>query len=483
MTTSCPKTRALTAHQAGLLSPSADERVLKHLRVCSICRNSLAAMQLFEQSAEFIRSEPQPELAWERMDRKLAEVVREESRRRRVRSLALPAAVVFAAAAVALLWINAESSAPLAPVARTQAAPALPIVELPPPAAHSATLTAIAGCISSSQHEGACLELGATVEQGDDLSSELATGAHLRLRDGTGVVLASSTRLQWNSLNERVIRIGLQEGSLSSDVAPLREGQVYEVQAGPWTVSVRGTRFTVVWRDSRLEVAVDEGAVDVSRAGSRAARVEAPMRWASAGTTSPELVSAQPRPVGLSAQSDAWPILGLPAEATLKSWRVGDGVFATEFPLRMRVPAGELTVFGTRQDGTLLSAIIEMSEGETLFETSRLSPEGESPTRAMRGTLPAEAVRSVVRQGLPGLRRCYETALRRYPQQGGRFLVRLQVGRDGSVRSSQVRGDDGPAPSSLQSCLTTRVSQWRFPAPRGGTVAVDVPLRFAPRTR
>jgi len=483
MSRPCPKTRALSAYLAGRLSSEADLRVRTHLEQCDTCRESFAAMQLFEESAEFIRSQEIPELRWERMEKTLGQVAQSEVRKVQFRRIALPATVVLAAAAVALLVVGVPSTEePSAAVTNSVTPTTPPPIESPAPN-QTAVLTAISGCIGSPQHESPCLQLGAQLEQGDRLSVDDSTAAHIRLRDGTGVALAPATEIMWDALREDVIRIKLEQGQLTSEVASLREGQVYEVHAGPWVVAVRGTRFTVSWSESRLEVAVDEGSVDVSREGQREARIGAPGRWASTGQSSEPMASEFPAPMGLVAASDTWPTITLPESEEIQTWRVGANLFQARNRLHMRAPTGQLQIFATLMDGSETSTLVEVIEGDNLIELGRFAPEPPSSALPQRGTLPPDAVRATVRQGLPGLRRCYETALRRHPEQAGRFTMRLQVTRDGRVRNSQVRSVTGPPPASLQQCLTTRVAQWTFPAPRGGPVVVDVPLRFAPSNR
>jgi hypothetical protein len=77
-------------------------------------------------------------------------------------------------------------------------------------------------------------------------------------------------------------------------------------------------------------------------------------------------------------------------------------------------------------------------------------------------------------------RGCYERALRQNSMLAGRLKLGLRIGPNGNVCSANVTmnelGDPGVA-----SCVLQMFKATAFPAPQGGCVDVEVPLRFEPK--
>lgn len=483
MKRACPKYRALMAHQSGLLSAGGDRRIRRHLSGCETCREALGAMDVFEESAEWIREEEPPAICWDRVESSLEGIARWEGRRARFRrSPILLGAVVIAAAAAAMLWVDRglhDDPEPEPTLARQE--PSMPVDEPAVPASVVASLTAVSGC-AVGEAGGECLRVGSAISQGDTLSLQGAAEAHLRIGEGTGVVLDRGAQLRFSELVGGSTLLMLSGGRVSSEVASLSEGASYEVRAGSWTVRVRGTRFAVELREDALDVQVDEGVVEVLREDGLAERLAAPARWSSTSAVAAGVADPTPVPVarGLGAESLQWPVLRLPALDYIDRWEIdGSTLGGAAGELAMRVPSGPLTIVGFGPDGDEFRALVEVGEGEVLLEATLLAQSSADGRRAPEGHLAPEVISRVVRQGLPGLRQCYERALRRSPEQEGRFRMRVSVGRSGQVRSVRVRAAQSDLPQSLRDCISARAERWVFPAPSGGAVTFDVPLAFA----
>lgn len=75
---------------------------------------------------------------------------------------------------------------------------------------------------------------------------------------------------------------------------------------------------------------------------------------------------------------------------------------------------------------------------------------------------------------------CYSTASRNEAVSGV-LVVRVRIGEDGHVRSTQIMSDSVHN-VALTRCVQTRVQSWRYPQPEGGEVEVDYPMRFGAAT-
>lgn len=98
---------------------------------------------------------------------------------------------------------------------------------------------------------------------------------------------------------------------------------------------------------------------------------------------------------------------------------------------------------------------------------------------AVQGSLTREQLSKVIERSRSGFRSCYERVLVRDPELRGEVGVKLVIGADGLVRSSDI--EDGVESPDLVLCLRNRFDRMRFPPPEGGgLVIVQIPLRFDP---
>lgn len=97
------------------------------------------------------------------------------------------------------------------------------------------------------------------------------------------------------------------------------------------------------------------------------------------------------------------------------------------------------------------------------------------------GPLDKDIVRRIVRAHLNELRFCYGKALVRNPETSGKVTIGFTIDHEGSVvealpKTSTVADDE------LVTCMTARVTRWKFPKPSGaGTVKVTYPFLLAPK--
>lgn len=129
----------------------------------------------------------------------------------------------------------------------------------------SLRVTALAG-------EGALGPIG----EGAWLHSEGKTPLQLRFEGGTLVELEPGSRGTLMRARRGQVELFLTQGTLRADVRAAK-GATWSVAAGPYRVTVLGTRFSVRWTpgDGRLWVEVERGRVEVSgRKGRRVTLVE-----------------------------------------------------------------------------------------------------------------------------------------------------------------------------------------------------------------
>jgi hypothetical protein len=87
------------------------------------------------------------------------------------------------------------------------------------------------------------------------------------------------------------------------------------------------------------------------------------------------------------------------------------------------------------------------------------------------GALDPELVRAVIRSHRDQIRYCYEQELARDPSLSGKLVVKLIIGHEGLVASSQVV-DSTVRNEGVERCVNSRVQSWVFPKPKGGGVVV-----------
>ncbi len=108
--------------------------------------------------------------------------------------------------------------------------------------------------------------------------AEVNTGANetmrVRLRGGTRVALGTRTHLVLNDRLEPELKLG----RVVLDVPKQAPGHTFAVKAGPYHVSVLGTRFSVDVDSDSVAVQVVEGVVEVTRHG-RKLRLAAGQNW------------------------------------------------------------------------------------------------------------------------------------------------------------------------------------------------------------
>lgn len=107
-------------------------------------------------------------------------------------------------------------------------------------------------------------------------------------------------------------------------------------------------------------------------------------------------------------------------------------------------------------------------------------PKGNT-VEADPGLLPADIL-AVLRKNLTDIHGCYEKLLTREPTANGQMRVQFVVGAQGQVISTSIVDDTITNNADMESCVTSKISKWKFPAPRSEKpVTVTYPFVFNPK--
>ncbi|MBX7192731.1 MAG: AgmX/PglI C-terminal domain-containing protein [Sandaracinaceae bacterium] len=515
MTPHAPKTAALEALAADLLSDEGTRRIRKHLRECEVCRNHFATIHVYRESQEFIRtSSPDAggrPVDWSKMELALAREARSQAAQNRAASPAngsgypwlVGGAIAVAAAALAAIGLSQGWGAPSPTrtsdpvVVAHETVPATSPVEQHRPdvqfAAGVVSLVAGEASFASDFADSASspLDVGQRLSRGAVMTSAGAQ-AQLALEGpsstgGPGAIVArlamgASTQI---SLGE-VSALPESEGVASETIALLAGGRAtvdaFErssrvvVLAGAYRIEVQAARCAIeLTRDEgeeRARVLVasiePEGAVVVvDRAGERHT-LSAGSAWGSAPTAEAEALSA----LTLAPIEGALLSLSYPDAVRFE---IGEEAYEGGPSLALRVPVGPLTVRALDAEGHAFRAEIDVGP-----EGLALTPDRLEPVRArIVGFLPPEDITPVVRQSQRTLQRCYEQALRLHPDIGsGVIRARVTLDSHGAVRLVELEGES--VPPSLEQCVRQEAARWSFPPP-GGPMSFELPLRFQAR--
>jgi len=288
MSEHAPKLRALLAYDADALSVTGRARIEAHLAGCEVCQGELATLRLYDELSAEVRSAPVPQIDYDRMELALRREARAQARGGR----ALPLALLALAAAVLLGVLGLQRRETPAPMAALPSAPAAVASTTTHPPEPMPTLSGTTTATADAQVGEARATLETALHEGDVLETGPQGTLHGRLAAGTGFALGGASRLTLRRMRADGIALELERGQVSNAV---RTGIHYRVEAGPYRVVVRGTRFSVRRDGDHVHVSLAEGAVAVealptadSRAGDAAADgrtlavLHAPAEWDSA---------------------------------------------------------------------------------------------------------------------------------------------------------------------------------------------------------
>jgi len=89
----------------------------------------------------------------------------------------------------------------------------------------------------------------------------------------------------------------------------------------------------------------------------------------------------------------------------------------------------------------------------------------------IRGSLPKDIIRRVIKQHLAQIRYCYEKELVRSPGIFGKVATQFIISGQGTVSSAKV-AQSTLDNAAVERCITQKIRTWRFPKPKGGGIVV-----------
>lgn len=102
-----------------------------------------------------------------------------------------------------------------------------------------------------------------------------------------------------------------------------------------------------------------------------------------------------------------------------------------------------------------------------------LEQEGEVSTGLDR-----ELIAALIRKNIGHILYCYERSLSANPNLFGKVSVRFTIGATGKVETQKI-GESTLRDGRVENCILDKVSQWKFPEPKGGVqVVVTYPFLF-----
>ncbi|MCA9606398.1 MAG: AgmX/PglI C-terminal domain-containing protein [Myxococcales bacterium] len=470
------KTSALIAYASGLLSDEGRRRLEKHLEGCEVCREELAAIEMYDSLVEDVRSSQLPQIDFESMEiplaREAAAVSRTMQAQQRRRSFGPWIALAVAAAAGLGIWAWSQQRAPETPVARPEApdeAPESPAPIVAEPALLEPVVTLAAG---DTRRGEAPVALGAMLSEGDRLATGESSELHVRLSDGTGLRIAAATEVALERTREDAVRVALVEGAVAQQVAHLETGSSFVVLSAGYQVEVTGTRFVVSHVDGVVGVDLSEGSIRIQPPEGDAFELRAPARWRSRGGA-PDGTPDAPTIRAVEAPRIAPTPVTL-ADSRIVRWSVDGAEVATSGPVSIGLAPGEHEVRGWDARGRLFTVLLPVGDAPVELDPGALTPEAP---RIRPGHLDEEQLRPVITRGARQVQRCYELALRQGEQSSiGRARVRLDIGVMGDV--ARVRVLDLPE-GALSQCIANYAQRWTFPPP-GGPLTIEQPFSLTP---
>lgn len=162
--------------------------------------------------------------------------------------------------------------------------------------------------------------------------------------------------------------------------------------------------------------------------------------------------------------------LPIASERIASRLRAGDGLIA----VKVRDGAPPLVVLAAPRWAML-------PEVEEAFSAMRALP-SEPVAVPLSTDLRSGEIQSVVREGYPKLRACYETHLLGAPDAEGKIVMGFAIDGEGRAQDVKATEDSTLTEADLQRCFSGVFSEMRFPAV-GKVTTVKYPVALSPSTR
>lgn len=105
----------------------------------------------------------------------------------------------------------------------------------------------------------------------------------------------------------------------------------------------------------------------------------------------------------------------------------------------------------------------------------------QAPRPADDGTIDVGGVKRVFDSRHSELQACYERALKADQSLSGAVTLTIRIGPGGLPTLTRAQSSQLRSRAALD-CMEVASKKWRFPEPEGGTVLINKPLTFRPKT-
>lgn len=145
---------------------------------------------------------------------------------------------------------------------------------------------------------------------------------------------------------------------------------------------------------------------------------------------------------------------------------------------RPRGPADPMASGRKEDHPTISGGIAGTPRGATTTTTSSTGGQGSGVHAAteVRGTIDRAEIQRVVRGHLNEVKHCYDQGLTHRPDLEGRVVLKMSIGRTGSIVNVSVQ-DSSLGDRSVEACIVGAATKWVFPKPTGeGNVTISYPF-------
>jgi hypothetical protein len=98
-----------------------------------------------------------------------------------------------------------------------------------------------------------------------------------------------------------------------------------------------------------------------------------------------------------------------------------------------------------------------------------------------RGTLPKSVIDEKLKSVQPAIQACYERGLKAKPELRGNLSINFVVADDGKIAHAEsLETEDPLSDEATVDCILSEIRRLVFPAPSGGRVFLNYPLKLEP---
>jgi hypothetical protein len=163
----------------------------------------------------------------------------------------------------------------------------------------------------------------------------------------------------------------------------------------------------------------------------------------------------------------------------LRNKQASDMLSPDELP-PIEIPAGaKFASFVGDVDMMELDEKIYQLQGSEYGVPQKVGPSAAIIKEPLVGQIDPKVVESFIRENKYQLQLCYELALRRNEGAAGTMEWRWRIDSRGSISDVALLSSSINDPR-MATCIRQKISTWRFPRPRRGSVEVSYPFEFAP---